>query len=152
MGWVGKATQNVLYSHDMSHPIPIPSLFKFFGTPYTEQEAPHLARAKKHTFTWKFILKLGQQSYLECPLLTRYVSSNSVSIIFKVFWDALYIAGSPPPSLGKKTNLHIEIHTEIGSAKLFRMSSTHTICLVQFRFHHFLSFSGRPIHSREPPT
>ena len=37
----------------MSRPIPFPSLFKFFGTPYTEQEAPHLARAKKHTFTKK---------------------------------------------------------------------------------------------------
>ena len=37
-----------------------------------------------------------------------------------------------------ETHFHIEIHTEIGSAKLFRMSSTHTICLVQFRFHHFL--------------
>merc|ERR1711873_191544 len=26
-----------------------PSLFKFFGTPYTEQEVPHLAQAKNHT-------------------------------------------------------------------------------------------------------
>merc|ERR1711873_16101 len=99
-----------------------------------------------------FYVKLGQQSYLDCPLLTRYVSSNSVSITFYVFRDALYRAGSPPPSSGKKTHLHIKIHTEIGSAKLFRLSSTHTICLVQFRFHHFLSFSGRPIQSRKPPT
>merc|ERR1711989_65901 len=56
--------------------------------------------------------------------------------------------------MGALGRLHfqIEIHTEIGSAKLFRMSSTHTICLVQFRFHHFLSFSGRPIQSSKPPS
>merc|ERR1711989_120875 len=99
-----------------------------------------------------FILKLGRQSYLECPLLTRYVSSNSVSITFKVFRDALYRAVSPPPSLGKKPHFHIEIHPEIGSAKLFRMSSTNTLCLVQFRLHPFLSFSGCPIQSSKPPT
>ena len=50
---------------------------------------------------------------------------------------------------GTRAHNGLEQH---GEAKLCRMSSTHTICLVQFRFHHFLSFSGRPIHSRKPPT